>query len=137
MPGKSYIKIASVLLIISSILCFIVYTIAGILLGYATVKTELNLGWLFVVICLLYTVAAVLQMIAGVKGVKGCYLKEAAPSLKKWGKVVLAISIIAALSNLIDSVLQGDSIAVSVLSILISFVVPALYIYGTSLNEKA
>lgn len=137
MPGKGYVKVASVLLIISAVLSFIVYPVAGLLLGYATMETGENLGWIFVVVCLLYTVAAILQLMAGVKGMKGCNTKESTGDLKKWGKVVLVISIIAAIVNAVNSILKQDSLAISIVSILLSFVIPGLYIYGASLNEKA
>lgn len=137
MPGKGYVKVASVLLIISAVLSFIVYPVAGLLLGYATMETGENLGWIFVVVCLLYTVAAILQLMAGVKGIKGCNIKESTGDLKKWGKVVLVISIIAAIVNTVNSILKQDSLAISIVSILLSFVIPGLYIYGASLNEKA
>lgn len=137
MPGKGYVKVASVLLIISAVLSFIVYPVAGLMLGYATMKTGENLGWIFVVVCLLYTVAAILQLMAGVKGMKGCNIKESAGDLKKWGKVVLAISIIAAVVNVINSILKQDSLVQSIVGVLLGFVIPVLYIYGASLNEKA
>ena len=68
---------------------------------------------------------------------KGCNTKESTGDLKKWGKVVLVISIIAAIVNAVNSILKQDSLAISIVSILLSFVIPALYIYGASLNEKA
>lgn len=136
MPGKNYIKVTSILLILSAIIAVIVYPIAGLFLSYATIDTGENLGWIIVVICLLYTIAAVLQLTAGIKGVKGCNNKKAAPDLKKWGKIVLIISLIAGVVNFINAILQQESIVIGVISILLSLAIPILYIHGASLNEE-
>ena len=137
MPGKNYIKVSSILLIIASIGAVILYPIAGLLLQYATIKTGLEMGEVFIVICVLYTVAAVLQLIAGVKGVKGCNDKSAASSLKTWGKVILVVAVLAGVVNIIRDALTMASMWESVAGVLLGLVLPALYIYGASLNEKA
>lgn len=137
MPGKGYIKFTSVLLIISAVLAVIIYPIAGLLLEYATVDTGEEMGWLFVVICLLYTVAAILQLIAGVKGVQGCDDKAAASDLKKWGEIVLVIAAIAGIVNFVSYIIGHQSVLPSILAVLLGLVFPAIYIYGASLNERA
>ena len=137
MPGKNYIKVTSILMLISAIIAVIVYPIAGLLLGYATVDTHENMGWLIVVICILYTIASVLQLIASVKGIKGCNIKEAADDLRKWGMVVLIIAVIVGVLNCISTIMQSGNIVTGIVSILVSMILPVLYIYGTTLNKRS
>lgn len=137
MPGKGFIKVTSVLFIIGAIISVIVYTIAGLFLGYATVKTGEGMGWIFVVVCLFYTLLAVLQLIASAKGIKGCNDKNAAPDLKRWGYILIVVALISGIVNLVQTTLSGKSIAIGALSVLIGLLLPILYVYGATLNEKA
>ena len=44
MPGKNYIKVTSILFIIGAVISIILYPVAGLLFGYATVETGESLG---------------------------------------------------------------------------------------------
>ena len=137
MPGKNYIKVTSILLLISAIICIIIYPIAGLFFDYATIKTGESLGWIFVAICVLYTIVAILELIASIKGIKGCNDKSACASLKTWGTIVLVIAVISAIFNFVTAMMGGDSILSSVISFLVSLILPGLYLYGVSLNQNA
>lgn len=137
MPGKNYIKVTSILFIISAIIGIIVYLFAGLLFGYASVDTGEQYGWLFVAVSVLYTILSILQLVAGVKGVKGCNVKEAAADLKKWGKILLVIAVFSGIVNFVQSILNGQSVPYAILSLLLGFVLPYLYLRGASLNEDA
>lgn len=137
MPGKNFIKVTSILFIISAIFGILVYTLAGLLFGAATLDTGESAGLLFVIVCLIYTILSALQLIAGIKGVKGCNSKTAASGLIKWGKMLLVLAILAGIFNFIQSVLDGTSILSALISVLCGLVLPGLYIHGASLNEKA
>lgn len=137
MPGKNYIKVASVLLVIGAVISIIIYPIAGLLLEYATVKTGESLGWLFVAVCVFYSVLAVLQLIASVKGIKCCNDKDASSGLKKWGWILLVISLISGIASFVQTVLNDGSIITSAVGILIGLILPALFIHGAALNENA
>lgn len=137
MPGKTKIKVTSVLFIIGAIVSIITYTIAGLLFEVATVDTGEKYGMLFVAVCVLYTIFGILELIAGIKGIKGCGVKEAAPSLKKWGYVLLVIALICGIMNAIQYFLKGESILYAILGVLLSLVIPGFYIYGASQNKNA
>lgn len=137
MPGKGYLKVTSILFIIGAIISLIIYPITGLLLSYATVDTGEKAGWLFVAMCLFYTILAILQLIASVKGIKGCNSRKAAPDLKKWGYVLIVISLVCGIINFVQSILNSQSVISGILSIIIGLVLPGLYIYGASLNEQA
>lgn len=137
MPGKNFIKVTSILFIVSAVFSIIVYTLAGLLFGAATLDTGESAGLLFIIVCLLYTVLSVLQLIAGVKGVKGCNSKSASAGLIKWGKMLLILALLAGIINFIQSVLGGTSVFSALISVLCGLVLPGLYIHGAALNEKA
>lgn len=137
MPGKNLIKVTSILFIIGAIISIIIYPLAGLLFGYATVDTGENAGWIFVVICLFYTLLAVLQLIASVKGIKGCNNKAAAADIKKWGYILIVIALISGIVNFVNSILQGQPVITSAINIILGLLLPILYIRGASLNENA
>ena len=137
MPGKNYIKVTSILFIIGAVISIILYPVAGLLFGYATVETGESLGWIFVVVCLFYFLLAVLELIACVKGLNGCNDKNAAADLKKWGKILVVIALITGIIAAIHSVLMDQSIVYGVLSLILGLLLPALYTHGAYLNEKA
>ena len=137
MPGKNFIKVPSIFLVIGGIISIVVYLILGLIIGYGTVDTAENMGWLIVAIAFVYTIFALLQFIAAVKGIRGCDKKEAAGDLKRWGVILVIVSLVAGIMNFISSVLQGGSVVSGLVSVIIGMVFPALYLYGASLNEKA
>lgn len=135
---------SSVCLCSSKSVCFhvravsvVVYLVFDVLLACGTLKEGESLGWLVVALAAVYTIFALLQFIAAAKGIKGCGRKEAAEDLKKWGVILLIVSIIAGLFNCYASVSQGASVVSGVISAVFSLVLPVLYLYGASLNEKA
>lgn len=137
MPGKNFIRIPSILMIAGGAVSVVVYLVFDVLLACGTLKEGESLGWLVVALAAVYTIFALLQFIAAAKGIKGCDRKEAAEDLKKWGVILLIISIIAGLFNCYASVSQGASVVSGVISAVFSLVLPVLYLYGASLNEKA
>lgn len=137
MPGKNFIRIPSILMAVAGAVSIVVYVIFGVFLTYGTLKEGESLGWLVVALAVVYTVFALLQFIAAAKGIRGCNRKEAAEDLKKWGTILLVVSIIAGVFNCYYSILQGGSVISSVVSAMFSLVLPVLYLYGVSLNQKS
>lgn len=136
MSGKKFIKVTSILLVISAVIGVIGY-IAGVLLfGYATVDSGQKGIWLFVVLCLLYMILSVLQLLAGIKGIKGCDDAGAVPGLKKWSRILIIIAVICGIINFVQNILTGSSVLYAVVSLLLPLVLPVLYMHGVKLNEK-
>ncbi len=137
MPGKNFIRIPSILMVVGGAVSIVVYLVFGVFLTYGTLKEGESLGWLVVALAAAYTIFALMQFIAAAKGIKGCDRKEAAKDLKKWGTILLIVSIIAGAVNCYASILQGGSVISGVVSAILSLVLPVLYLYGVSLNQKS
>lgn len=137
MPGKNFIKIPSILMAVGGAVSIVVYLIFGVILALGTLQEGESLGWLVVAVAAVYTVFALLQFIAAAKGIKGCDRKEAAEDLKKWGMILLVVSVIAGAVNCYSSIVQGSSAVSAVISAILSLVLPGLYLYGASLNQKS
>ena len=137
MPGKNLIKIPSIFLLIGGIIGLIVYLIVGLLLSAATVSTNSGLGWIVVAVDVIWTILALLQVIAAIKGLTGCNKKAAAPSLKKWGIILLVVAVVAGIFNLVNAALTDSQMISVIIGIIFSFLFPILYICGAARNEKA
>lgn len=138
LPGKTMIKVSSILFIISGVLALAVYLVGTLLFSAATVKTDVIAGWIVVAICVFYTIMGLLELIAGVKGIKGCNSKEAALSLKVWGIIVMIISLFTNVLSGISNYIGGtSSLPVIILGIIMSVLFPVLYIVGASKNANA
>lgn len=75
-------------------------------------------------------VGGIIQLIAGINGVKHCNKPENAKKCITWGIIVIALAVI---SNVLK-VIGGDKF--NVLSFVIGLIIPGLYIYGAFLNHK-
>lgn len=81
--------------------------------------------------CILCLISGVLQLIAGIKGVKHCQNPDMAHSCMIWGIVV---AVFCVLGNLFY-VIGGKGFDVT--SLLTGLLLPALYIYGSSAEQEA
>ena len=75
-------------------------------------------------------VGGIIQLIAGINGVKHCNKPENAKKCITWGIIVIALAVI---SNVLEVIGGGKF---NVLSFVIGLIVPVLYIYGAFLNHK-
>ena len=75
-------------------------------------------------------VGGIIQLIAGINGVKHCNKPENAKKCITWGIIVIALAVI---SNVLEVIGGGKF---NVLSFVIGLIVPGLYIYGAFLNHK-
>lgn len=134
MKGKTYLKVTGILLLIGGILGVLCYGLLTLLLGVALVDQGTGSGALPVTaIVVVYVIASIIQLVAGVMGIKGCNKSSKADGCFKIGIVVLIISILAAIVNMAGAGFTFSGI----LYALLGLVVPGLYIYGAKLNRDS
>ena len=131
MKGKNFLKVTGILMIIGGAISAIVGLIAliGTLAVYSLLTGSGLLGWMIIgsVLCLISGVA---ELIAGIFGVSHCEKPEKAHTCILWGCIVVGLCVLGNIFNLIG----GGS--VSVVSLLLGLVIPALYIYGAVQNKN-
>ena len=134
MKGKTYLKVTGILLLIGGILGVLCYGLLTLLLGVALVDQGTGSGAIPVTaIVVVYVIASIIQLVAGVMGIKGCNKSSKADGCFKIGIVVLIISILAAIVNMAGAGFTFSGI----LYALFGLVVPGLYIYGAKLNRDS
>lgn len=89
-----------------------------------------TLGFAFYLGLATTLVGGIIQLIAGINGVKHCNKPENAKKCITWGIIVIALAVI---SNVLEVIGGGKF---NVLSFVIGLIVPVLYIYGAFLNHK-
>ena len=125
MKGQKFLKVTSVLMIVSGIIAIIFGIIA--LLGMSAISLlsegEANMGMLYASM-ILVLFASVIELIAGVKGNTACKAPETAKKCIPWGIAVAALSII----SMILGVAGGGSFSVT--TFVLNLLIPGLYVYG-------
>lgn len=135
--GSILLKIASIIMMVGGILSavgsIVVAALAGVATGinaaYGDGSADKNITVLWIGVAIL-VIAAVVQIIAGVKGKKNWNNPQMAMTLIIWGAVCLALSI---LGNILFSSGGADSI---VLSIITGVALPVVYIIGAFQLKK-
>lgn len=89
-----------------------------------------TLGFAFYLGLATTLVGGIIQLIAGINGVKHCNKPENAKKCITWGIIVIALAVISSVLKVIG----GDKF--DVLSFVIGLIIPGLYIYGAFLNHK-
>ena len=89
-----------------------------------------TLGFAFYLGLATTLVGGIIQLIAGINGVKHCKKPENAKKCITWGIIVIALAFISSVLKVIG----GDKF--DVLSFVIGLIIPGLYIYGAFLNHK-
>lgn len=131
MKGNKFLMVTGILMIIGGAFGIIagIVAILGVsgLAALAGSATGTGMLYLASFLCL---ASGIVQLIAGVMGVKNCEKPEMAQKCIVWGAIVAALSVLGNILN----VVAGSSFNVT--SLLIGLILPALYIYGAYLNKK-
>lgn len=128
MKGKGFLKVTGILMIIGGGIGIIVGLIA--VLGVAAIAALGASSALLTVAAIFSLVSAIVQLIAGIIGVKNCQNPAAAQKCIIWGAIVAALSVLGT----VLTVAGGGEF--SVVSLLLGLVLPALYIVGAVQNGK-
>ncbi len=131
MKGNKFLMVTGILMIIGGAFGIIagIVAILGVSGLAALAGSAAGTGMLYLAsfLCL---ASGIVQLIAGVMGVKNCEKPEMAQKCIIWGAIVAALSVLGNILN----VVVGSSFNVT--SLLIGLILPALYIYGAYLNKK-
>ncbi len=129
--GKTFLKVTGILLIIEGVLGIIFYGFMTLILGAGTLIAKPEGGTVVMIIAILYTLAAIVSLIAGILGVKNASNKDAAGKCIAWGVINLVLTFVAGVWSL-----SGEDVSVGhVLYTCAGFIIPSLYVAGAYLNE--
>ena len=125
MKGQNFMKITSILMIAGGIIAGIagVIAILGVSTLVALAGSAEGAGLLYAS-SIIVTIASIIEIIAGVKGLKACKAPELDKKCVTWGILIVVVSIISMVIGLIG----GGEFSISNLAL--NLLVPGLYIYG-------
>ena len=127
--GANFLKVCGILMIIGGV-ASIILGLVGLIGAAAFAALEVNTGAL-TLSAIVAIAAGVLELIAGIIGVKHCKEPAKANTCIVWGIIVAALS----LAGQIISISNGGKF--DFVSCLTGLVVPILFIIGAFLNKKA
>lgn len=137
MKGKTFLQVTGILMIIGGAISLIASLgLGGLTTLLAVISGEYvdGLGALFALVAIAVVfsiIGSVVELVAGIIGVKNCGKPEKAGVCLGWGIAVIVISVI---SNVLTIVGGSDF---SVLSLILGLVLPVLYVVGAALNKKS
>lgn len=129
MKGKNYLKVTGILMIIGGCIGIIGGIIALISVGALATLLETSMGSLMLG-SLLVLISSIIQLFAGIMGVRDCARPEKAQNCIVIGAMVAVLSVVG---NLI-SVAAGNGF--NVMNMITGLILPVLYIVGAMLNKK-
>ncbi len=133
MEGKNFLKVTGILMIIGGAIAIItsvlsLITIITMMAVIVYAGFSPLLAWITVILAF---GGSILELIAGIMGVKYCDDPQKAKMLVGYGVIIVAICI---LNNIIGLIIGAGF---SVVSLLVGLVIPILYIIGASKNMKS
>ncbi len=131
MKGQKFLKVTGILMIIGGAFGIIagIVAILGVS-GLAALSGSAAGTGLLYAASFLCLISGIVQLIAGIQGVKNCTKPELAQKCIVWGAIVAVLSVLGNVLNMV-----GGS-GFSVTSLATGLILPALYIYGAYLNKK-
>ena len=137
MQGKNFLKVTGILMIIFGAIAILGDLFAGIICtACAAAVTDGSAGVIAVAIVgsIIGCAGGILELIAGLIGVKNCDNAGAAGKCLVWGIIVFVIELVSVIMTIASGT---DNSAVSIVITIISgLAIPVLYIIGAVLNKK-
>lgn len=128
--GQTFLKVTGILMIIGGIIGIISDIMAFVGIGILSSLASI-LAWLYIA-AVVGLIGVVLELIAGIMGVKNADKPEKAGTCIAWGIVVIAFSII---SNIISIAISPDTF--NYFGLFTGLIIPVLYLIGGILNKKS
>jgi hypothetical protein len=131
MDGKKFVKVTSIIMIVGGSIAAIaaIIGIMGISALVLLMESSEGVGILYATTIMVF-VASVIQIVAGIKGLKACKTPQAAGTCVILGFIIAGLAVVA----LVISVIAGNDF--NFLSLVINLIVPGLYIYGALQIKK-
>lgn len=130
-PGRSLLKISSLLLILVSIVSLIV-SIVVLVTGGSVISSAISatgyaeiIGGIVIVAGILALAMTAFQLIAGILGFMNCNRPEKARPLFVMGMILLVLSLL--------SLFMGGNVWVNIIYVVLT----GVYVYGAYLNKQA
>lgn len=130
--GQVFLKRCGILLIIEGIVGIISYGLITLLLGAETIIEQSAGGAAVTGIAVMYLIAAIVALIAGVTGVKNNADKSAAGKCVVWGSINLLLTFVAGTWS--ASGVNGTFAHFIITSV--GLIIPSLYIAGAYMNKE-
>ena len=126
MKKNTFLKVMSIIMLICGILGAIISVIPA---AISVLAAMLDVDFIYTIMLIAATVfaivGAILQIVAGVKGLIACNLPAKIPSCIKLGIVIIALSV---LSNVLSWIAPGGEIDIA--SLALNLVIPGLYVFS-------
>lgn len=142
--GKVLLKVVGILFIIggvvSILLCVVGFIGGSLYMGQSDTSgaaSESAAAYKagFIVIYILMLISAIIQLLAGICGVRNCGNINAAPLCLNYGRITLVLSVISVVIGLIFR--NGGILTIQYLiSTVCSLLLPVLFIIGASQNKR-
>jgi hypothetical protein len=131
MDGIKFVKVTSIIMIVGGSIAAIagIMGVLGISAMVLLMESSEGVGILYATTIMVF-VASVIQIVAGIKGLKACKTPQAAGTCVILGFIIAGLAVVA----LVISVIAGNDF--NFLSLVINLIVPGLYIYGALQIKK-
>lgn len=132
MDGRKFVLVTSIIMIAGGSIAAIaaIIGIMGISALVLLMESSEGTGILYAT-TIIVAVASVIQIIAGIKGLKACKTPEAAGTCVILGGIIGGLAVVAT----VISMIAGNGF--NFLTLIINLIVPALYVYGALEIKKS
>lgn len=132
--GKKLLKFCGVLFTIEGIIGIISYGLLTLVFSATTIFGKVDGGFAVTAIAVLYLIASVDSLIAGIAGIKKAAGKGSAAKCLAWGIINLIMTFAGTVWSLVGGGIGGITLS-HVLFTSIGLIIPSLYIAGAYMNE--
>lgn len=133
--GSGFLKVCGILMIIGGVLGIILCIFA--ILGFTVLQVVneiadagISTGTLWIA-AIIGIISSVMELVAGIIGVKNCNNPAKAGTCMGWGIAIAALTVVSTILN----VMGGGEFSITNLAV--GLVIPVLFIIGASMNKSS